>query len=816
MPEIGLKDAVNRIFQIVDQRARRKLPSPFFFIVGAGVSTPPLPLARDIADDCRRTAEQYNQTVSSSGVSAMDSYSSWLRAAYPSPEELQNYLRDLLEKKPISKANLRLAHLLLDRRVANTVFTPNFDDLLAKALSLFGHQPLVCDHPLTASRIAVQHDDLQIAHVHGSYWFYDLCNTSSEITDRSRDASMAAALDRWLHDHSPLVVGYSGWEGDVLMSALKRRLTSGRLGTPIFWFCFRRDAIAAVPEWLRKSTDESNIYFVLPEEPAQVATSSQAKSTSVSSSIGLERSEGLLPGDSLSKGKLPSLSAVDVFDALIQRFDLAVPPLTRNPLNFYASGLQSQLGVSDGDDVGIDIYSFSTVIRRIELAEKLLDEKERKVTLDPLQVLRDAISRADYRGAIASAGQLNFDSLLQNSLKEAASLLFEAAATLNDNSKEELAGYRLAVRAAEKIDSELATQSLIAQALFNGGTVLRETGRIDEAIAAYDEIVRRFGDSTESILLEPVAWALLNKGIALGMLGNGLEEIAVYDEVARRFSDSVETALQWQVAKALINKGIALGELRRPQDEIAVYDDVIRRFGPSKETTLLQHVAAALRNKGITLGELGKTEEGIASYDELARRFGDSADLNLQEQVAWALVNKGTAFEALAKSQQALAVFDELLRRFGSSSQPSLQQQIAWAMASKGYDFDQLGQSEDTIAVCDQLLHRFGGPQESAFQGQIAWALVSKSSALMKLNRNDEAIAGFDQVLYRFGDSTDVGLEEPLARALLYQGVAYESRGEKERAMTNYRQLIARFGHLSESDLAPLVHEAEQKLNSFA
>jgi len=55
------------------------------------------------------------------------------------------------------------------------------------------------------------------------------------------------------------------------------------------------------------------------------------------------------------------------------------------------------------------------------------------------------------------------------------------------------------------------------------------SGRSEEAIAVYEDLLARFGTATEPALREQVAGALRNKGIALGALGRSEEEVAVYD-----------------------------------------------------------------------------------------------------------------------------------------------------------------------------------------------------------------------------------------------------------------------------------------------
>ena len=75
-----------------------------------------------------------------------------------------------------------------------------------------------------------------------------------------------------------------------------------------------------------------------------------------------------------------------------------------------------------------------------------------------------------------------------------------------------------------------------------------------------------------------MAKALINKGITLGGLNHGEDAIAVYEDVLTRFGGTSEPVLREQVAMALINKGGILGTLNRRDDEVATYDDLLARF----------------------------------------------------------------------------------------------------------------------------------------------------------------------------------------------------------------------------------------------
>ena len=512
MRELTLKAAATEIYQTCQQSKEQGLLSPFFFMVGAGISHPPLPLAAELQAHFKNEAEQYDKTTLPSQSSAIDAYSHWFEQAYPQPENRQQYLRALMEKAFISRANFRLAHLLLEKTVANLVVTTNFDDFLSRALTLFGRRHIVCDHPKTLERISLQSKDVQIIHLHGSYWFYDCCNLKAEIADRatpsaSTSFTMLSMLGDILRTHSPLVVGYSGWEGDVFMNALRRRLTAG-LRTNLYWFCYK-DA-RSLPEWL---TSHSNVCLVLPERGAlarKTGVNDQSRDDSgTNEDESGPRAAGVFAGSDVSLEE--PMQARAVFDELIRRFALEAPALTKDPVGFFCEQLRSSLLGDREDDPQDDIYAIRSVIEGLAKLKEQQDKVKPSETEGLLERFRNEMRQSKIRDAIGVAAQLQLEKLEADQLLEISSALSVEGPALDDNSDDELRAYDLIAAIGDRL------------ALLGRNQVLMKvrTGR-----------------------------ALFNKGVTLGALNRGEEEIAVYDEVVRRFGEATEPALRAQVAKA--------------------------------------------------------------------------------------------------------------------------------------------------------------------------------------------------------------------------------------------------------------------------
>ena len=86
------------------------------------------------------------------------------------------------------------------------------------------------------------------------------------------------------------------------------------------------------------------------------------------------------------------------------------------------------------------------------------------------------------------------------------------------------------------------------RALFSKGVAQARTDPA-AAIATYDELVARYGDSTVPDVQESVAMSIVNKGVTQGQTDHAAA-IATYDELVTRYGDSTVPPVQEQVEKA--------------------------------------------------------------------------------------------------------------------------------------------------------------------------------------------------------------------------------------------------------------------------
>jgi tetratricopeptide (TPR) repeat protein len=590
---------------------------------------------------CRRKARQDDSEVREPPTGKRGSdYSYWFYQAYPHPQQRREYLRSLIKNQALSPASLRLAHVLMTRQVADTVVTPNFDDFISRALALFGEANLsLCDHPRITDRIEPEEDDIKIVQVHGSYHIYDLANIQDELTDRAAPSSettltMSSLLDRLFASRGALIIGYSGWDGDAIMEAMKRRLVGQGLPYNVYFFCYRRSNRDELPEWIK---NHQNVRFVVPpEEKTKILEFGVAEGAGRLDLDRLDTTARLIaePPTGDSSGE-PTLHAKDILDALIRRLKLAPPALVTDPLEFFERQLtQASLPKSEQDP-----YSFLNIAGQIRTAKVLLAELEsrKQRAVIRLESVRDALRRSQYAEAIQIACDIDVIQITPEQGAELLQALILAASGLTGESD--------VISAAERIDAVFSAGVItpsrleefaapVAQSMNRKSTIMSHLERLPEALQVLNDLIGRFAHYSNPDLQEEVAKALFNKGTVLGRLGRSEEELGAYDDPLRRFAEAPGPALRERVAWTLYNKTIILGEVKGSEEALGAYDDLLRRFADAPEPALRESVARALLYKGMTLRQVGRRDQAKTCLTEGIRRFGESLDSATREIVA--------------------------------------------------------------------------------------------------------------------------------------------------------------------------------------
>jgi tetratricopeptide (TPR) repeat protein len=788
---VSLAEAISEITNACSETAHRH----FVFVVGAGISSPSIPLAAQITDDCRTIARLKQPTLAEPLEStASNQYSYWFHKAYPHAEQRREYLQELIYKHPLSPAAFRFAHILLqakEKSVAKIVVTPNFDDFIPRSLTLLGETKfVVCDHPQTVDRIEPEEEDpIKIIHVHGSYKFYDLANTTGEIGVRAErptntTTSMANLLDRIFTNRSPIVIGYSGWESDVIMGALQRRLYDGEnarpktLGYNAYFFCYHRDGRVNLPSWL---TSHPQVFFIEPRLDDNGPNRQSAPAPSGGGeTIALHSPEIETPMATtgrLHEGAIlePVLPAEEILDRIITTLGIESPKLLSEPLGFFADQLEAAAPKVTEDD----LYSLHSVIARIRKADALFKQQlagaDQFDTIETqLEIIRDALRQAKYPRALYLAANIDLRGL-RYAQKFDLFRLISLATGLEKEPTAVIKGATLALTIADDLlhqkEGALTVEvaGMSADLFFAESNAQHKLGQWDDVLLTCNRALELLGDDPKEHIRHPLLSILTVQAHAFLMLD-------------------------------------------RPVDVLPVFDRIVDQFGGFNESPFRERVALMLVLKGRILLNLGNDEVALSAYDEVIRRFSAAPDLPLREKVAEALFMKGATLRKLGRIDEGIAAYDELLSHFAGASEPALREWCAKGLFSKGGALADMERREDALAAYDELVSLFVDAPEPAIREWVAKALISKVVPLSELGRDDDAVSQIDDVIYRFRDATDPGIREPVAVALFGKGEALAKLGRREEARTAFTEAINLSREIGKSQDAQIIQLAEEGL----
>ena len=444
-----------------------------------------------------------------------------------------------------------------------------------------------------------------------------------------------------------------------------------------------------------------------------------------------------------------------------------------------------------GSDARTQLVYRTAFDRLIELPS-LESHREELVSLAPWIVL----DHPDYR-RVASAE------------RGEARALVEEGITLAEKNRvvEALALWDDVVR---RFGASASTEDLeaVSMALVNKGTALGRLNRPEEALAAWDEVVRHFGASDALVHRHAVVRSLSCKGAMLATLNRLEAALSVWDEADRRFGADDSPGIVLEIATGLVASGGALIEMRRPEEALAAWGEVVGRFGASGIPPLLHQVVGALVSRASLFWDLNRPEEALAAWDEVVSRFGNQDDLAFLEPVAAALMNKGNVLAELSRGEEALAAWDEVVERFGNDTRPPLLDKVLQSLVNKGTALVATNRHEEALVVWSEVERRIGTDAASAIPVPVTMALTGKAAALNGLNRTEEALGVWKELVESFEKSEVPAVVEQVAAALFNTGTALAQSNRVEEALAAWDEVARRFKRSESADLVLIVAAA--------
>ncbi len=358
--------------------------------------------------------------------------------------------------------------------------------------------------------------------------------------------------------------------------------------------------------------------------------------------------------------------------------------------------------------------------------------------------------------------------------------------------------------------SALSPAPSAARELFTKALALAERGPLQDAVAAWDEVVRRFGESDAPADLEQVSLALVNKAKALDQLGRVEESLAVLDGVVRRFGADNAEGHTLAAATALASKGGVLSNLDRHTEALAAWEEIARRFGKSRVPALESLVTNARVGTALALNALNRPREALQACDEALERFGKDGSLDLHSEVATVMVGRGLALAGLGRVDEAIDAWGGVVERFGTSDSIRVVEQVVYALANIGTAHFQLDRLEEALAVFNRVVEGDKASDAPILREVVAYCFAKRGNVLAVLKRETEALSSWDEAIRAFGASGSPKTAEPFCEALMNKAAALHNAGGFGDALHLWGDVVERFGADDRPDLLAMVATAQK------
>jgi tetratricopeptide (TPR) repeat protein len=357
-----------------------------------------------------------------------------------------------------------------------------------------------------------------------------------------------------------------------------------------------------------------------------------------------------------------------------------------------------------------------------------------------------------------------------------------------------------------------------AQALLERARAFGSTGRYGDAVAGFDQLIARFGDSADPEVDWVVAEALFAKGLSLTQVERDEQATQVFEQMAARYRN--RPGFEGHLSRALVQQASTLNRLDRLEDALVVYDEVLSTFSDAMEPPLAMGVAFAYLGKAGVQRRLDRLDDALETYDDLVIRFSDSPFPVLRQRVDLALSEKVFVLLIHGRYDEGIVVANAAVERLGQAGDSDA---LAIAVLNLGGALANEQRFDEAIDVYDLLIDQLADAELPVLRGRRILAISNKVDALVALEREDEAAELHNEMLERYGievpaafadaaarNQYDEGAKAVVATMLLKQALALADLDRTQQARVAVDDLIDRFGGEPGDEFARVLETARE------
>ncbi len=280
---------------------------------------------------------------------------------------------------------------------------------------------------------------------------------------------------------------------------------------------------------------------------------------------------------------------------------------------------------------------------------------------------------------------------------------------------------------------------------------LQVSEKTEKSLAAYDQLLNRFGGSNAPDVQEMIAETLVNKGNLLHKLKRPEEAIGIYDQILNHFSENQSLQIQRQILETLFNKGKLLEQKKHYEEAVKVFNLILQKVNHNQQVEEQNITFQALLQKGRIFRKLHNYDMALDALDaleELTKGYQKNSDFGSQKLNAQALILRADIYREFGRPEKAIIFYQKIIDLFrGKITEPQICYLTTKALFCQGQIFSLLNQKEKALNSFEQAVEYLSECTDSNGQNLLCKALREKVKILISMGEYQKSLDIFDTLL---------------------------------------------------------------------
>ncbi len=349
-------------------------------------------------------------------------------------------------------------------------------------------------------------------------------------------------------------------------------------------------------------------------------------------------------------------------------------------------------------------------------------------------------------------------------------------------------GLVLATTSCSYFREEAATK------LYNKGVDLQKQNSLDEALAAYHELIDKYSqDTANPAILKVVCAGMQNEIYIIHHQTVPKRSTAPVDAMIATCGADPREEMRTTVAEAMYNKAVDDEAQNRNAQAIETYRRVIETYGRDVAIETRRTVAAATVNLGIGQGKNNQPAEAVSTFRQMISTYASEADGEIREQRAMAMYNLGGALQRGRQFDEAVTIYDQLIASYATAKGNVFRNLVMKGLAQQARTYVALNRPDDAGKDYVQLIKAFAPGNTPEERVVVASSGVGLGDILRAKHRVDDAVRLYDETIGTYSGDTDNDVRATMAVALQNKAMALEERSLDD-SLAVFEQVVKTYG----------------------